>query len=97
METAAGTPTPTPGPAVYSRLRCRKCVQPVTVTGDPRWGRAVHTAPSTETGPDEHLVAPIDGDLSPSLEAARGASAEGRRPGEAGSYRSGPVPGEYAR
>ena len=28
---------------------CRKCREPVTVQGDPHWGRAVHTATGKET------------------------------------------------
>jgi hypothetical protein len=48
-----------------ARLWCRKCEQPVTVTGDPWIGKAVHTTTDAETGPDGHLAAPIN--LDPAL------------------------------
>jgi hypothetical protein len=64
MEAPSGTPTPVATLTAYSRLCCRRCVQPVKITGDPQWGRAVHTVTSKETGPDGHLVAPIDADLA---------------------------------
>jgi hypothetical protein len=31
---------------------CRKCREPVTVPGDPRWGKAVHAVTGQEAGPD---------------------------------------------
>lgn len=42
---------------------CRECHEPVTVQGDPQWGKAVHALTGDETGSDGHLVAPIDADL----------------------------------
>lgn len=42
---------------------CRKCLEPVTVQGDPQWGKAVHTDTGKETGSGGHVAAPIDADL----------------------------------
>ena len=42
---------------------CRKCHQPVTVQGDPAWGKAVHTDTGKETGSGGHVAAPIDAGL----------------------------------
>jgi hypothetical protein len=50
---------------------CRKCTQAVTVTGDPEWGPAVHTATDDEFGADGHLVAPIDADIARAVMARR--------------------------
>jgi hypothetical protein len=60
MQTAAGGKSAR-APSV-GRV-CRKCREPVTVQGDPHWGKAVHTASGKETGPGGHLAAPIDADL----------------------------------
>jgi hypothetical protein len=60
METVAvskGTMLPQAGSV------CRRCREPVTVQGDPQWGKRVHTYTSEETGSDGHLAAPIDVDL----------------------------------
>jgi len=60
METAAGSK----GAKLARAARlCRKCREPVTVQGDPQWGKPVHTATGNETGSDGHLAAPIDADL----------------------------------
>jgi hypothetical protein len=42
---------------------CRRCSEPVTVTGHPEWGPAVHAGTGDELGRDGHLVAPISGDI----------------------------------
>lgn len=70
MQTAAGSRTGAkPRHATHA---CRKCREPVTVQGDPRWGKAVHTATGQETGSGGHVAAPIDADL---IRAATGAEA----------------------
>jgi hypothetical protein len=60
MQTAAGSESATLPRA--ARV-CRRCREPVTVQGDPQWGKPVHTATGNETGSDGHLAAPIDADL----------------------------------
>jgi hypothetical protein len=50
----AGAPPPRAGRV------CRTCREPVTVQGDPQWGKAVHTATGQETGSGGHITAPID-------------------------------------
>lgn len=47
-------------PARTRSGRCRRCGQPIRLTGEQWIGRAVHTATGSETGQDGHLVAPID-------------------------------------
>jgi hypothetical protein len=72
METAAGGK----GAGLPRAGRvCRKCREPVTVQGDPHWGKAVHTATGKETGPGGHFAAPIDADL---VRAAMAREAGGR-------------------
>jgi hypothetical protein len=61
METAPGSRTDARLPRA-ARV-CRRCREPVTVQGDPQWGKAVHTATGKETGPGGHVAAPIDADL----------------------------------
>ena len=60
METAVGSKGATLPRA--GRV-CRRCREPVTVQGDPQWGKPVHTATGREIGSDGHLAAPIDADL----------------------------------
>jgi hypothetical protein len=60
METAAGSKGATLPRA--GRV-CRWCREPVTVQGDPQWGKPVHTATGKEIGAGGHLAAPIDADL----------------------------------
>lgn len=61
MEMAAGRRT---GAAPLRAAQvCRRCHEPASVQGDPQWGKAVHSLTNRETGPDGHLVAPIDADL----------------------------------
>ena len=60
MQTAAGSRT---GAKPRAGRVCRKCLEPVTVQGDPHWGKAVHTATGKETGSGGHVAAPIDADL----------------------------------
>ena len=60
METAAGSKGATLPRA--GRV-CRRCREPVTVQGDPQWGKPVHTATGREIGSDGHLAAPIDADV----------------------------------
>jgi len=72
METAAGIKSATLPRA--GRV-CRKCREPVTVQGDPQWGKAVHTATGKETGPGGHVAAPIDVGL---VRAAMAREAGGR-------------------
>jgi hypothetical protein len=50
------------------RSWCRHCGVPVTVSGVPAIGRAVHTGTGDELGPDGHLVAPIS--IDPAVSAA---------------------------
>lgn len=51
---------------------CRRCHEPASVQGDPRWGKAVHSLTDRETGPDGHLAAPIDADLTRGCRGPRG-------------------------
>lgn len=60
MQTATGVKSARPPSA--GRV-CRRCREPVTVEGDPQWGKPVHTATGKEIGSDWHLAAPIDADL----------------------------------
>jgi hypothetical protein len=62
---------PAGSPAAHGRLRCRRCQEPVTVQGDPRWGKAAHTRTGQELGSDGHLAAPIDADLVSAAMARR--------------------------
>ena len=61
MQTAAGERAGTVPPR--ATVVCHACVQPVTIHGDPQWGKAVHTPTDRELGADGHLVAPIDADI----------------------------------
>ena len=54
---------------------CRTCGEPVTVQGDPQWGKAVHIATGQETGAADHIAAPIDAGL---VRAAIAREASGR-------------------
>ena len=49
---------------------CRRCGQPVTVTGVSPMGRAVHSGTGGELGADGHLAAPIT--IDPAVSAAAG-------------------------
>ena len=60
MQTPAGGKSARPPSA--GRV-CRRCREPVTVQGDPQWGKAVHTATGKEIGSGGHVAAPIDADL----------------------------------
>ena len=55
---------------------CRQCREPVTIQGDPQWGRAVHTVTGQETGPGGQVAAPVD----PALVRAMTAREAGERP-----------------
>ena len=72
METAAGGKS---AKLLRAGRVCRKCREPVTVQGDPQWGKAVHTATGKETGPGGHVAAPIDVGL---VRAAMAREAGGR-------------------
>ena len=61
MQTAAGERAGTVPPR--ATVVCHTCVQAVTIHGDPKWGKAVHTRTEQELGADGHLVAPIDADI----------------------------------
>ncbi len=61
MQAPAGSPAGAPPPRA-GRV-CRVCRKPVTVQGDPQWGKAVHTATGQETGSGGHIAAPIDAGL----------------------------------
>jgi hypothetical protein len=64
MEAASRTPiTAALTPAYGGAWCCRKCRQPMTATGDPEWGLAVHTATGEELGGDGHLPAPIEAEF----------------------------------
>jgi len=79
METTAGRPGSGDGPALDGPWRCRWCREPVTVTGEPHLGKAVHTATGKELGPGGHLAAPIDVPLAQPAVTAGVAPDEGAR------------------
>jgi hypothetical protein len=72
MEAASRAPITAASPPAYSGAWCcRKCLQPMTVIGDPEWGLAVHTATGEELGDDAHLPAPIEADFLRATAALR--------------------------
>src|ERR1700730_12340958 len=61
VQTAAGERAGTVPPR--ATVVCHTCVQPVTIHGDTKWGKAVNTHTDRELGAAGHLVAPIDADI----------------------------------